>query len=151
MACTREQLNEAIQAKNNHPAKHSRMAITVSAVLLLLKTGVSSGIGALVGWGLSYVSLSPLVAGGIIGSAISLICFVSGVCCGFYGFSPDEEDISEEHKRILKEYKNSLERRTKIFIQCIVEIIVSFGIGVVSWTQIICSYRCYSYNTNFSY
>ncbi len=133
IAYTREQLNEAIQARNDQLKKCFGLCpiitILVVAKSLAIRLAIASGIGALTGLALSYVSLSPLIAGGIIGLARSLVSFMVVACYGFkipVSSEEIEEDMSEEHKRILREYSNSTEHKVKTCIDCITDIAVSF-------------------------
>ncbi|WCR57551.1 hypothetical protein [Wolbachia endosymbiont of Ctenocephalides felis wCfeJ] len=102
MGYTRKQLNEAIQARNDQLKKRFKSrpvtAILVQAAGLGITIGITAGIGVIVGLALSYISLSPIIVGGIIGLSVPLISLIINACSDF---KTSEEAI--EHKRILRE------------------------------------------------
>ncbi|WP_265017898.1 MULTISPECIES: hypothetical protein [unclassified Wolbachia] len=84
MSYTREQLKEARQAKSNLEKKfESKLELAAGTIVILtIALGMGAVTGALAGLALSYVNLPPLIAGGIIGSAMLLVglikaCFFS--------------------------------------------------------------------------
>lgn len=71
----------------------------VTTVLVLSATVmVAAVIGALIGFSLSFTTLSPLVIGGIMGCALYAV--ITGVSCGSYPFTQD--------KKIQDNCKNSI-------------------------------------------
>ncbi|WP_250295128.1 hypothetical protein [Wolbachia endosymbiont of Oedothorax gibbosus] len=134
MSYTRTQLKQALQAKSDptEEFKPHPVAMTLTlAALLGIMAGISAGAGALAGLALSFISLPPLIAGGIIGSAVILISLIIDSCRSQKTTSLNDisEDMSEEHKRVLREYYNSTECKVKNYVNIITNIGVSFGIG----------------------
>ncbi|WCR58324.1 hypothetical protein [Wolbachia endosymbiont of Ctenocephalides felis wCfeJ] len=136
MAYTREQLNEAIQAKNGFVKECFELGPAMVFMLVLslgtavgTVTGIAAGIGTLTGLALSYVNLSPFIAGGIIGSVIPLVLFVIDACYSFRPWLSNKEVMSSKHQQILTEYYNSTEYKVKSCVRHIANIAVSFGIG----------------------
>lgn len=128
MSYTREQLKEARKAKSNLEKKfESKLELAITIVLALGKAAVT---GALAGLALSYVNLPPLIAGGIIGSAMLLVglikaCFFSKTT----NLNYIPKGMSEKHEQILREYSNSTEYKIKNYAHTISSIGVSFGVG----------------------
>ncbi|QUI59993.1 hypothetical protein JKF54_03420 [Wolbachia endosymbiont of Spodoptera picta] len=123
MSYTREQLKEARQAKSSLEKKfESKLALAL---------GVAAVTGALAGLALSYVNLPPLIAGGIIGSAMLLVCCVISACSFSKTTNLNDipESMSEENKQILREYSNSAEYKIKNYAHTISSIGVFFGVG----------------------
>ncbi|MFT4313687.1 MAG: hypothetical protein AB3P11_00970 [Wolbachia pipientis] len=133
MSYTREQLKEARQAKSNLEKNiGSKLELAAGAIMILtIALGMGAVIGALAGLALSYVNLPPLIAGGIIGSAILLVCYVISACsCSKTANLNDiPEGMSKEHEQILREYSNSAEYKIKNYAHTISSIGVSFGVG----------------------
>ncbi|WP_264337748.1 AI-2E family transporter [Wolbachia endosymbiont (group B) of Dolichovespula media] len=125
MSYTREQLKEARQAKSSLEKKFE------SKLALALALGVAAVTGALAGLALSYVNLPPLIAGGIIGSAMLLVCCVISACSFSKTTNLNDipESMSEENKQILREYSNSAEYKIKNYAHTISSIGVFFGVG----------------------
>ncbi|MFP3026995.1 MAG: hypothetical protein ACEY3L_12440 [Wolbachia sp.] len=80
MSYTREQLKEARQAKSSLEKKFESKLELAITIALALALGMAAVTGALAGLALSYVNLPPLIAGGIIGSAMLLVCCVISAC-----------------------------------------------------------------------
>ncbi|URG41063.1 hypothetical protein [Wolbachia endosymbiont of Ostrinia scapulalis] len=129
MSYTREQLKEARQAKSSLEKKfESKLELAIAIALAL---GVAAVTGALAGLALSYVNLPPLIAGGIIGSAMLLVCCVISACSFSKTTNLNDipESMSEENKQILREYSNSAEYKIKNYAHTISSIGVFFGVG----------------------
>ncbi len=127
MSYTREQLKEARQAKSSLEKKfESKLELAIALAL-----GVAAVTGALAGLALSYVNLPPLIAGGIIGSAMLLVCCVISACSFSKTTNLNDipESMSEENKQILREYSNSAEYKIKNYAHTISSIGVFFGVG----------------------
>ncbi|WP_265027643.1 hypothetical protein [Wolbachia endosymbiont (group B) of Chorthippus parallelus] len=132
MSYTREQLKEAMQAKSNLEKKiESKLELAAGATILTLTLGMAAGTGALAGLALSYVNLPPLIAGGIIGSAMLLVCCVISACSFSKTTNLNDipEGMSERYEQILREYSNSAEYKIKNYAHTISSIGVSFGVG----------------------
>lgn len=131
MGYTRTQLKQVMQAERDLVKKNFKLnpvAVILGGIAILgVAVGISAVIGALAGLALSAISLPPLIAGGIIGSAILLVSIINKACCGFQ--ITTETDMSEEHKRVLREYNNSTECKVKNYVNIITNIGVFFGIG----------------------
>ncbi|OAB82029.1 hypothetical protein WSTR_03035 [Wolbachia endosymbiont of Laodelphax striatellus] len=135
MSYTREQLKEAMQAKSNLEKKIESklelgLVILTRVVAVTLILGMAAVTGSLAGLALSYVNLPPLIAGGIIGSAMLLVglikaCFFSKTT----NLNDIPEGMSKEHEQILREYSNSAEYKIKNYAHTISSIGVSFGVG----------------------
>ncbi|WP_343289413.1 hypothetical protein [Wolbachia endosymbiont of Encarsia formosa] len=124
MSYTREQLKEARQAKSNLEKNiGSKLELAAGTIAL----GMGAVTGALAGLALSYVNLPPLIAGGIIGSAMLLVglikaCFFSKTT----NLNDIPEGMSKEHEQILREYSNSAEYKIKNYANTISSIGVFF-------------------------
>ncbi|WP_250126906.1 AI-2E family transporter [Wolbachia endosymbiont of Ostrinia furnacalis] len=131
MSYTREQLKEARQAKSSLEKKFESKLELAIAIALALALGVAAVTGALAGLALSYVNLPPLIAGGIIGSAMLLVCCVISACSFSKTTNLNDipESMSEENKQILREYSNSAEYKIKNYAHTISSIGVFFGVG----------------------
>ncbi|WP_353280766.1 hypothetical protein [Wolbachia endosymbiont (group B) of Cyclophora punctaria] len=133
MSYTREQLKEARQAKSSLEKKfESKLELAIAiALAIALALGVAAVTGALAGLALSYVNLPPLIAGGIIGSAMLLVCCVISACSFSKTTNLNDipESMSEENKQILREYSNSAEYKIKNYAHTISSIGVFFGVG----------------------
>lgn len=134
MGYTRTQLKQAKQAKSNLEKKIEsklELAIAGTIITIALALGMAAVTGTLAGLALSYVNLPPLIAGGIIGSAMLLVsCVISA--CSFSkttNLNDIPEGMSEEHKQILREYSNSAEYKIKNYAHTISSIGVYFGVG----------------------
>ncbi|WP_353284524.1 hypothetical protein [Wolbachia endosymbiont (group A) of Lasioglossum fulvicorne] len=118
MSYTRTQLKQIEQAELDlvkETFKLNPVVMILAGIAILgVEVGISAGIGALAGLALSFISLPPLIAGGIIGSAILLVCTIITACCGFQ--TTFETVMSEEHKRVLREYRNSTEYKIKGYV-----------------------------------
>ncbi|BET33090.1 MULTISPECIES: hypothetical protein [Wolbachia] len=132
MSYTREQLKEARQAKSNLEKKfESKLELAAGTIVILtIALGMGAVTGALAGLALSYVNLPPLIAGGIIGSAMLLVglikaCFFSKTT----NLNDIPEGMSKEHEQILREYSNSAEYKIKNYANTISIIGVFFGVG----------------------
>ncbi|WP_353280334.1 hypothetical protein [Wolbachia endosymbiont (group B) of Silvanus unidentatus] len=135
MGYTRTQLKQARQAKSNLEKKIESklelgLVILTGGVVVTLILGMAAGTGALAGLALSYVNLPPLIAGGIIGSAMLLVglikaCFFSKTT----NLNYIPKGMSEKHEQILREYSNSTEYKIKNYAHTISSIGVSFGVG----------------------
>ncbi|BET35612.1 hypothetical protein [Wolbachia pipientis] len=131
MSYTREQLKEARQAKSSLEKKFESKLELAIAIAIALALGVAAVTGALAGLALSYVNLPPLIAGGIIGSAMLLVCCVISACSFSKTTNLNDipESMSEENKQILREYSNSAEYKIKNYAHTISSIGVFFGVG----------------------
>ncbi|WP_375604113.1 hypothetical protein NOX90_00190 [Wolbachia endosymbiont of Anurida maritima] len=131
MGYTKTQLKQAMQAKRDLVKEffksHPLAMILRGIAILGVAAGISAGIGALASLALSAISLPPLIAGGIIGSAVLLVSIITKLCCDFQ--ITTETDMSEEHKRVLREYYNSTEYKVGYYVKDIISIGVAFGIG----------------------
>ncbi len=133
MGYTRIQLKQAMQAKSNLEKKiGSKLELAAGTIVILtIALGMGAVTGALAGLALSYVNLPPLIAGGIIGSAMLLVCCVISACSFSKTTNLNDipEGMSEEHEQILREYSNSAEYKIKNYAHTISSIGVSFGVG----------------------
>lgn len=136
MSYTREELKEARQAKSNLEKKIESklelgLVILTGVVGVTLILGMAAGTGALAGLALSYVNLPPLIAGGIIGSTMLLVCCVISACSFSKTTNLNDipEGMSERYEQILREYSNSAEYKIKNYAHTISSIGVSFGVG----------------------
>lgn len=132
MGYTRTQLKQAKSDQIKEFFKSYPLAMILGGIAILgVAPGISAVIGALAGLALSFISLPPLIAGGIIGSAVVLISLIINSCRSQKTTSLNDisEDMSEEHKQILKEYSNSTECKVKNYVNIITNIGVFFGIG----------------------
>ncbi|MFP3024111.1 MAG: hypothetical protein ACEY3K_15020 [Wolbachia sp.] len=136
MSYTRTQLKQARQAKSNLEKKiESKLELAISGTIITLTIALALGMaavtGTLAGLALSYVNLPPLIAGGIIGSAMLLVCCVISACSFSKTTNLNDipEGMSEEHEQILREYSNSAEYKIKNYAHTISRIGVSFGVG----------------------
>ncbi|MHC3898400.1 UNVERIFIED_CONTAM: hypothetical protein LBW93_05895 [Wolbachia endosymbiont of Nasonia longicornis] len=136
MGYTRTQLKQARQAKSNLEKKiESKLELAIAGTIITLTIALALGMaavtGTLAGLALSYVNLPPLIAGGIIGSAMLLVCCVISACsCSkTTNLNDIPEGMSEEHEQILREYSNSAEYKIKNYARTISSIGVSFGVG----------------------
>ncbi|WP_264336425.1 hypothetical protein [Wolbachia endosymbiont (group B) of Chorthippus brunneus] len=121
-----------MQAKSNLEKKiESKLELAAGATILTLTLGMAAGTGALAGLALSYVNLPPLIAGGIIGSAMLLVCCVISACSFSKTTNLNDipEGMSERYEQILREYSNSAEYKIKNYAHTISSIGVSFGVG----------------------
>uniref|UniRef100_A0AAU7YN02 Phage holin family protein n=1 Tax=Wolbachia endosymbiont of Oeneis ivallda TaxID=3171168 RepID=A0AAU7YN02_9RICK len=123
MGYTRTQLKQAMQAKSNLEKKfESKLELAAGAIMILtIALGMGAVTGALAGLALSYVNLPPLIEGGIIGSAILLVCYVISACsCSKTANLNDiPKGMFKEDEQILREYSNSAEYKIKNYANTI--------------------------------
>lgn len=85
----------------------------------LIYSGISASVGALTAFGLSFTNLSPLVVGGIIGTAfpaLFMICYMGKLLY----------DICKEGE-IEDDYKSEL-----FFLGCVITVSAAVGAGIVA-------------------
>lgn len=130
MSYTRKQLKEAVQARNDllkENLKNPSAALKIVVTIVIL-VSMAVAIGALAGFALSS-DCPPLIADCIIGVAIPSILVLTYACCYSCREIPPPEEMSEEHKQVLREYNGSTEYKIKNSVNVINITGAFFGIG----------------------